>query len=224
MSTFDSQTNWASRFEGPLAPLAPLIEAMRDGTERIGELSAEFAHRPEVAPLWFRARLWAPLPREAWRRHEQTHGYTIAPGYEPILAQLNGACVFKLLLYGMPPSMLQDPPLLNRSGFNPLDLGIAQQHWKREEEAPDAWFLFGSSMWRYDANIHYLLDDAGVVHGWVDGAEARCWSNLTEFFAEELLRAQEAFPAHEAWFAKLRRDSDRPQARAKRWLKGLLGR
>jgi hypothetical protein len=124
----------------------------------------------------------------------------------------------------MPPSMLHDVPQIDRSTVNPLDLGSAQTHWKRKAGAPDEWFMFGSGQWTRSANIDYLLDEAGAVHGWANRAEVRYWPNLAEFFAAELVRAEEGFPAHEAWFAKVRRDAMSPLSRAKRWLKGALGR
>lgn len=217
--------DWLSRFDGPLAPLAELVPRLRDDSERLTAGGIELLHRPEVAPEWFRARLWAPLPPAAWRRHESLHGYTIPAAYEAVLAQLNGAYIFECALYGMPSSMLRDPPLLDRSTSAPFDLGTANRHWKREFAAPESWFHFGGGTWTRSANIGYFLDDEGAVRGLVGQVgEVRRWPDFAGFLAAELARAEAAIHDYEAWFAEVRKNSLRPLARLRHRLRRLFGR
>jgi len=100
--------------------------------------AALLSHRPKIGAKAYACVIFPGVTPEVMSRYEKlqhsmgNRRFEIPAVYRHVLLRLNGAWVFHLALYGLPPSMCQDPPLLDRSAHQPLDLGTANLHWRRE--------------------------------------------------------------------------------------------
>jgi hypothetical protein len=61
--------------------------------------------------------------------YEDIHDITICPAYRAVLARMKGAMLFEVSLFGLPKTMAEKPPRLDRSTVWPFDLATAQKHW-----------------------------------------------------------------------------------------------
>jgi hypothetical protein len=139
--------------------------------------------------------------------------------YRKVLRVLNGAWVYRLCLYGIPPSMCADSPLLNRSVRQPLDIGEANISWfTRYKPAPNQ-LHFGSSPFSPDENIGYFLNSGGGIKALrVGGAVLNSWGTMREFLEDEIRRNEASFPEYEERAFSFREKLERAEAekRAKR--------
>ena len=76
---------------------------------------------------------------------------------------MNGGKILELSIYGIPPSMLGDIPMLDRSTGNPFDLATANRSWRLEYEDADKDFLFGGRDIGWDEQVGYFLRRDGTV-------------------------------------------------------------
>jgi hypothetical protein len=80
----------------------------------------------ELAPI--RRVIFPGLPPNVITRYEDAPRSTdrqalkIPETYKHVLLRLNGATLFRMNLFGLPASMCADPPMLDRSARQPLDL------------------------------------------------------------------------------------------------------
>jgi len=130
---------------------------------------------------------------------------SIPPVYRSVLTKLGGASLFKGALFGVPRSMLHDPPMLDRSISQPWDIGEVNRHWRREYNADALLFHFGSGHYSRTERLGYFLDAEGRVEAYLRGGkEVRKWSSLREFFAEELNRLEPIYAASEEHWEQFR--------------------
>jgi hypothetical protein len=94
--------------------------------------------------------------------------------------------------------MLHHPPMLDRAILQPLDIGEANRHWRREYNADALLFHFGSGHYSRTEKLGYFLDAEGRVEAYLRGGkEVGKWSSLREFFAEELNRLEPIYAESE---------------------------
>ena len=202
-------------FQGLAGDLQPIRDvAFRLGPEPSGvsDDAILLSHRPHVAPQSYAMRLYKPLTEQTLDRYQQVHRVALSHHYMRILRKLNGAHIFEFSLYGVPRSMATDTPSLNRSGHQPYDIACANTDWKREYRVPGDWFHFGGGPFSYDEIIGYFLDPAGRIYSVrKNGERLRSWQSFSEFLEEELRRAEAAYPAHEAFMAKIIAESKIPK-------------
>jgi hypothetical protein len=118
------------------------------------------------------------------------HGLKIPTGYKAILSQVNGLYAFGLALYGIPPSMVKNPPLLDRSRLQCLDLGEANRSWKRAYRGQER-FCFGSRHYSYTENSSYFWDRRGeIIAALKTGEIVGHWSDFKSFLTDELRAAE----------------------------------
>jgi hypothetical protein len=162
------------------------MRMMPDGTLCIGPA-------PWIAPQAYAFWLFSPAAPEWLVPFEQRHAVSIPPDYRAVLLALNGCRVYKLALYGLPPSMQQAQPLLDRSRVQPLDLGAANTSWRTEYKGAVAGLHFGGRAWSAEENIGYFWGADGPEayreHGEVVGR----WPDLASLLAVELARAEALF-------------------------------
>jgi len=120
-----------------------------DGAVRVG-------HRPWVAPKNFALLVCPPAPSSWYEIYEQLHAVVIPPSVRHILASANGIHALGLSLYGMPPSMVENPPRLDRSRLQCFDLATAIKDWSREFGAGSDLCHFGGRVAR-DKRFGYLV-------------------------------------------------------------------
>jgi hypothetical protein len=208
-----------------IAGLSGDLEALRELALRFGEEGREvtddrvaLSHRPHIAPHSYALTLYAPLSDATIARYQRIHGINFSAHYLRILEKLNGAHAFQLSLFGVPPSMADDPPRLNRLTSQPFDVATANQDWKLEYSVPREWFHFGGGPHSFEENIGYFLDSYGTIYACrKNGERLRSWTLFSEFLREELRRAEADYPRYEAFMAELRRASRAPKPWWKFW-------
>lgn len=152
----------------------------------------------------YAVRVFSPLPISSIEKYERIHGVQIVAGYSNVLSQINGAWIYRLALYGVPPSMTEEPPLLDRSIPQPLDIATANLNWRNAFSPSRDEFHFGSSSWTLEKNVGYFLGPSGRVRGLVDGQGCVGeWMDIDAFLREEIVRNREAYPEYLSFFDEM---------------------
>src|SRR5262249_13271349 len=131
--------------------------------------------------------LYPGIDREALVRYCERFGIRIPEMYVDFLREVNGAFCLGMSLCGIPPSMLGDPPRLNRKILQCHDLATAATHWIREYRVPDGFFHFGSRHFSYNENVGYFIEQNKRIIS-VRGRSRVIgeWTSFTEFLWDEL--------------------------------------
>ena len=152
------------------------------------------SRRPKIAPEAYACVLYPGVGSELIHRYEEIQTVEIPRVYRELLERLNGASLFQIDLFGIPLSMAQDPPLLNRSIRQPLDISSANLYWRGPYKAAPAEFHFGSGPSSYEENVGYFFDTKGGVKSLKRGGErVGVWPSIQEFLVHELARAESVF-------------------------------
>jgi len=196
-----------------LKPLRKVAESLLDEDSLLDEPSetALISRRRKIAPEAFACVIYPGMPDEGIARYEEIHSrvssscFAIPEIYKNILARLNGADVLKMSLYGLPPSMCKDPPLLSRSTRQPLDLATANKTWSRAFKPDPPHFHFGGAYFSSDENLAYFLNPDGGVEALRKGEiRVNLWPNFESFLSDELSRLLMLFPSYEEAQLKFR--------------------
>ena len=168
-------------------------------------------HRPKVAPEAYALVIYPGITEAEVARYEKLHeesaGRTllIPAVYRAVLARLNGAFLFQAALFGIPRSMLQDPPLLDRSTLQPLDIGSANAMWRLKYKVDPALLYFGDGPHSNTENLGYFLADNGAVETYKRGGKRlESWPSLGTFISAEIARLEAAWPEYEREQERLR--------------------
>ena len=96
-------------------------------------------------------------------------------------------------LFGMAPSMLKQPPLLDRSKLQCLDLSLANGSGgcKYGYKGVEGGFHFGSRHYSASENAgFFLFEDARVLSLLKDGSVVGEWDRFSTFLRDELTAAE----------------------------------
>lgn len=199
-------------FSGDLLPIRQVAERLLDGTAQFDAESGTIfiSQRPKLGPEAFALVLFAGIPEEMITTYLNARSLglrsnlAIPPTYLRMLSVLNGAELYQLQLYGLPPSLCDPDAFPNRPARQPLDLGAANITWSRVYRPSPLQFHFGTAPWSYEENLAYFLnpDDTVEAHR-VGGALCGSWPSFEKFLEEELPRVETLFAAHEARTEKL---------------------
>ena len=160
------------------------------------------SHRPKVAPQAFAVVLYLPLEAESISRYEQTHSISIPATFRDILRLLNGAFLFELSLFGVPPSMVDGG--LDRSVLQPHDLSTANCYWRASYHAPADSFYIGGGPFSSEEHVAYFLLEDGSIESYRKGGEiVRGWPDYRVFLSEEIARSEAMYPEYEAFMERL---------------------
>lgn len=145
------------------------------------------AHRPWVGMLNYMLTLYPGLSRDDLDRYCQTFQIETPGIYGDFLCEVNGAFCFGMSLCGVPPSMLGNPPLLDRTILQCHDLATAATRWVVEYRVPKGFFHFGGRHFSYLENVGYFIDQGKRIlcvqnKGNVIGE----WSSFADFLTDEL--------------------------------------
>lgn len=147
--------------------------------------------RPDLGTHAYDIVLFSPLPADALTAYQALHGFELSDAILQLLRHLNGCVLFGLKLYGVPPSMARNPPLLDRSGRAPLDIASGR-FWRvgYAEAAPED-TLFASRNVGDSGQVGYFMSPEGRISGRGNRspeAPVRCgpWTNLADWLIEEL--------------------------------------
>jgi hypothetical protein len=177
---------------GPLEPLVAVCERYLrycsavdlDGTLMIG-------HQPWKGPAVYAVRIFPPARKSWFSKYSSIHGLKLPADYKTILSAANGVHVLGLSLYGIPPSMMTTPPLLDRSQAQCLDIGSANAHWKTEFTGQKERFHFGGRHYSDTQNSGYFSDRRGnIIAVLKTGEVVGEWSDFRSFLTDELLATE----------------------------------
>jgi hypothetical protein len=171
--------------------LGPLQEAARRYLKYPSALADDGAihigHRPWVARRNYMLTLYPGLGRQALDRYQKTFHLEIPAIYADFLSVVNGAFCFGMSLCGVPPSMLGNPPLLDRAVLQCHDLATAATIWAREYRVSASFFHFGSRHFSADENVGYFIDGKWIRSVSKKGKnQVKEWASFTEFLSDEL--------------------------------------
>ncbi len=158
------------------------------------------AHMPWEGVEAYGLTIFPPMAPAALSEYEKLHSLVIPPKYRELLLILNGLFAFDLSLFGVPASMLQSPPKLDRSIQQCHDLETANRAWKHGYQVDPAWFHFGSRAYSEDANTGYFFDSKGWIRSCLeDGTQVGRWKAIDSYLKAELAAAEalvrEDFPS-----------------------------
>jgi hypothetical protein len=200
-----------SHLDHELVPLRQVAEGLLDEDSLIDPATgaALISRRTKIAPEAFACVIYPGMPHEAIARYEEIHShgsnssFTIPDAYKTVLSRSNGADVLKMHLYGLPPPMCNNPPLLSRSSRQPLDLATANKDWRRAFGPDPTQFHFGGAFYSSEENLAYFLNLDGGVEALRKGKiRVNLWQNFESFLRDELSRLAGVFPAYEESMAQ----------------------
>jgi len=152
----------------------------------------------------FAVTLFEGIDYSTIHQYEKIHKVDIPATFARILNSLNGGNVFRLDLYGLPPSMTEDPPLLDRTEIQPLDLATANTLWCDDFAPRKGLFHIGSGPWSKNEDLGYfLLPDDSVVALKKGGEQISSWKSIKDLLSAEIARAEELYPEYEKSMARL---------------------
>ena len=193
--------------DGELSPIATICQQLIADGENSEEFSnhKSIGNRSKIDSGAYAVTLYAPVSQAEISHYEDLHGISVPQSYQELLVRLNGARIFGFSLYGLPPSMTQDPPLLDRSRAQPLDLATANLYWRHEFSQSQDEFHIGGSHLSLEENVGYFVSEDGSISSYRKGSEhVRTWEGLRAFLDEEILRSKDFYPEFETMMASLR--------------------
>jgi hypothetical protein len=201
LSADDALARMSSALEE--SQLSPVLDPVRRhwSTESIYVQSTGGLHispRPKVGPKAFAVVLFLPLEGDAISRYEQAHSVSFPAGFRDILGLLNGAFIFELSFFGIPPTMVTGG--LDRSVLQPHDVCTANRHWRAPYNVPDDRFHIGGGPFSNDENVGYFLQKNGSVESYRHGGQIVCaWPDYESFLTAEIARSETMYPDYEAF-------------------------
>ena len=178
----------------PIRLLAQRFVGQDSGSDPISS-AALLSHRPKIAPLAYALTIYPGVDDHAIAEYEDIHRIRICPTYRAVLRKMNGASLFKVSLFGLPPSMTKRPPLLDRRTAWPLDISIAQEHWSMKYKVPSDWFFIGYGPYSDWEHLGYfILPDDRIAAIREGGERVGDWASIRGFLEKELTRAEAGYP------------------------------
>jgi len=152
----------------------------------------QIGHRPWVAELNYMITLYPGLVREDIARYPVRRGFLEIPTvYSDFLTHVNGGFFFGISLCGIPPSMLSEPPLLDRSVLQCHDIGSANLDWISEYRVSEGLFHFGGRHFSFTENVGYFLDDSDRILSFRSSGECiGQWNYFSDFLEAELAASE----------------------------------
>jgi len=142
----------------------------------------------------FKVILFPPLSDDLIQAYQRIHDIALSPPLLFMFRSLNGFFHLDLNVYGIPPSMAADPPLLDRSLWMPLDIGSGR-HWRLKYSASSpSDLLFASRNVDDDGQVGYFMAPDGVIKAYGAGSRHALtmngeWANLAQWMATQVASA-----------------------------------
>ncbi|MEO1324905.1 MAG: hypothetical protein AAFV59_18085 [Pseudomonadota bacterium] len=156
-------------------------------------------HEPTRGPQAYAVALFPGLTSHAIQRYEALNELTIPATVKAFLGHVNGAFLCELSLYGIPPSMIDNPPMLSRSTRNPYDIATANHYWRAgfERVEPTEFYIGGRNV-SWSGQIGYFIrDDGSIVSYPKRGTDfpITTWPSFEVWLNDELNRMMTHRPA-----------------------------
>lgn len=189
----DEACNWLAALPASLDPIARAARKIAAAGAWIHDSSGAFlaGHRPDLGTHSYDVIIFPPLPPAALESYQQVNDFALPEVLSGMLAQMNGCHLRALNIYGVPPSMTRDPPLLDRDGRSPLDISSGG-YWRHSyAPAPAEYVLFASTPVGDDGLIGYFMNPAGQVIGRGNDSptveqQSGPWTNVTSWLVSML--------------------------------------
>ena len=178
-------------FEDGFEPILSLLQTFdkSDFTEEDGGIVL-VGHEPERGLMAYAVTLFPGLSIEDIERYEEATGIDFPKTLKKFLQRLNGAFLSDLSIYGIPTSMLNNPPLLSRSVRNPYDVATATKLWRLAyEDADHDEFHFSGRNISWSGQIGYFLRKDGSVVSYPKNKtvyKSQVWPSLDEWLRDEI--------------------------------------
>ena len=195
---------------GPLAPVREVALRLSGPDVKIDVVSGALciSRRPSVGSETFALRIFPGITPSVISDYETIHHCKIAELYGEFLQSMNGAHLFEISLFGIPPSMAKQSPQIDRSTAWPLDIGTAQEHCRRDYPSSPADYFIGYGPYSSDEHVGYFLwPNGGVEAVRGNGERYDQWSDFRTFLTAELERAELVFPKYEEMMRATLRES-----------------
>ncbi|MDA7979660.1 MAG: SMI1/KNR4 family protein [Pirellulales bacterium] len=148
-------------------------------------------HQPWEGPESYAFWVFPPAKKRDFKTYQKLHQIKIPEIYREFLLLSNGFQAFDLDLFGMSYGMLKDPPLLDRSGFQCLDLSTANRTEKHSYEVDPEWLMFGGRCYSDNENCGYFLSETGAISSYLEGGKkVQQWRSFERFLASEIAAAE----------------------------------
>ncbi len=162
----------------PFEPLRELV--LRTSDARALPESVVAHHDSSVAPEYFALEMWPGVQGGSVRAYLARFTLSIPDSHIAFLSQVNGLTLGSLRIFGVPPSMLREPPMLDRSARQPLDLAAANRSWRLGFPTCCHLFHLGSLRHSHSENAGLFLAEAGgIVAALSDGRLVGQWPGYT---------------------------------------------
>ena len=190
---------FVQRLDGDLSPLKTFVQQFSLFDANLDPLTGalRLSHRPAIGTEAYACILYPCVDLDVIEQYEAIHRartsryVDIPPFYKEVLRRLNGAFIFETALFGVPSSMVQNPPRLDRSTQHPLDVGTANEDWYLEYGVDHSRFFFASGSHSHTENVGYFLTPDNHIEGYLRGGkEIAQWETLGTFLAAEIERAK----------------------------------
>lgn len=133
---------------------------------------------------------------------------------------MNGASLFEINLFGVPPLMAKRPPQIDRTTAWPLDVGTAQENWRLDFNTSPTDFFIGSGPYSEEERVGYFLwPNGGIEALRKNGERFAQWSDFHRFLVEELARAEAVYAKFEDTMERILRESSGWRS----WLRRVTG-
>ena len=150
--------------------------------------SVHIAHRPWLNYLNYALTFFPPV-KKSWIRNFRAK--RIPDPYQKVLLATNGVFAFGLSLFGLAPSMQKQPPTLDRSRLQCLDLSLANSDWLKEFDVDQTLFYFGGREYSYSENIGYFISSSRIQAFRTTGELLHEWRSFPAFLSSELQVAEQ---------------------------------
>ena len=189
------------------AEIASAIERLEitDSTIDIKYGTYCISHRPNIAPKAFAIWIFPGIDEITISQYEKTNKVTIPDVYRDFLYTMNGATIFKLDLFGIPLSMVNEPPTVDRSTVTPKDISIANKRSLSEKSNKEnSIFVFGGGPWTLEERVRYFLNEKEQVFSFKsNGEQVGQWSSFKQFLKEEIVRVEKEYSKYEKYMSNL---------------------
>ena len=157
------------------------------GNYSANEEFALISNKKSVAPQYYQMVFWAGVTDETIDLYAEKFDLQFPEQYRQILKSFNGINVVGLSIFGIPKSMLSDPPLLNSKTRQCLDIRAANVHWIHDYKLEPNLFHFGSRHYSNEENCGYFISTEGTIYSFLkNGESVGAWDNLEDFFHSEI--------------------------------------
>jgi hypothetical protein len=187
------------KLRSDLSPVRSVIYKLASSETNLEPRSGalRLSHRPQDGSEAYAVVLFPGVGLDIIERYENTQrarirDYRNIPAfYKDILTQLNGAFLFDTALFGIPPSMVHDPALLDRSALQPLDACTANEDWRLEYGPPPTDHHFACGWHSVHDKIGYFLTSTNSVGAYLAGGKKiGDWETMNAFLADVVERPQ----------------------------------